>query len=129
MSPALLVLAAAALGEALVGVLILAFPREVALVLVDAARQQADMAQVAGVGPISGATLAEVLAAKCRAVDALVPGPAGTLLLANRWAPKASPDYSRSAQQRLLAELQSLGEETDVLVVDIGSGHTAILFR
>ena len=43
------------------------------MVLVDAARQHADLAQVAGVGPISGGTVAEVLAGKCRAADALRP--------------------------------------------------------
>jgi flagellar biosynthesis protein FlhG len=91
-------------------------------VVVDAARQHADLAQVAGVGPIGGGTVADVLAGKCRAADALAPGPAGTLLLANRWAPKSNPDYSRHAQQRLLAELQTLRDVADVLVVDVGSG-------
>ena len=94
------------------------------VVLVDAARQHADLAQVAGVGPISGGTVADILAGKCSAADALTPGPAGTLLLANRWAPKSSPDFSRHAQHRLLAELQTLGDVTDLLVVDAGSGLT-----
>jgi flagellar biosynthesis protein FlhG len=96
--------------------------REHRVVLVDAARQHADLAQVAGVGLITGGTVADVLVGKCGAVDALAPGPAGTLLLADRWAPQASPDYSRHAQQRLLAELQSLHDVADLLVVDAGSG-------
>jgi flagellar biosynthesis protein FlhG len=95
------------------------------VVLVDAARDHADMAQVAGVGPIRGGTLADVLAGKCSASTALVPGPAGTLLLANHWAPKSTPNFSRHAQQRLLAELQSLRDEADLLVVDVGSGLTS----
>ena len=95
--------------------------REHRVVMVDAARQHADLAQVAGVGPISGGTVADVLAGKCRAVDALFPGPGGTLLLANRWAPKSSPDYSRHAQQHLLAELQTLHGVADLLVVDVGN--------
>jgi MinD-like ATPase involved in chromosome partitioning or flagellar assembly len=99
--------------------------REHRVVVVDAARQNADLAQVAGVGPVSGGTVADILAGRCRAADALAPGPAGTLLLANRWAPKANPDYSRHAQQRLLAELQTLGEVADLLVVDVGSGRSA----
>ncbi len=92
------------------------------VVVVDAARHHADMAQIAGIGPISGGTLADVLAGKCSASDALVPGPAGALLLADRWAPKSSPDFSRHAQQRLLSELQALGDVADVLVIDAGSG-------
>lgn len=99
--------------------------REFRVVAVDAARQHADLAQVAGIGPISGGTVADVMAGKCRALDALVPGPAGALLLANCWAPKADPDYSRHAQQRLLAELRTLHGVADVLVVDVGSGLTA----
>lgn len=96
--------------------------REHRVVIVDASRQHADLAQVAGVGPINGGTVADILAGKCRAVDALAPGPVGTLLLANRWAPKSSPDYSRHAQQQLLAELQTLHSVADMLVVDVGSG-------
>jgi flagellar biosynthesis protein FlhG len=42
--------------------------------------------------------------------------------LANRWAPKSNPDYSRHAQQRLLAELRTLRDVADVLVLDVGSG-------
>jgi flagellar biosynthesis protein FlhG len=99
--------------------------RDHRVVVVDAARQHADLAQVAGVGPISGGTVADVLTGKCSALDALAPGPAGTLLLANRWAPKSSPDCSRHAQHRLLAELCTLGDVTDLLVVDVGSGLNA----
>ncbi|MEX0586955.1 MAG: AAA family ATPase [Pirellulales bacterium] len=99
--------------------------REHRVVVVDAARQHADLAQVAGIGPIAGGTVADVLAGKCSATEALAPGPAGTLLLANHWAPRSSPDCSRHAQQRLLTELQMLGQVADVLVVDVGSGLSA----
>jgi flagellar biosynthesis protein FlhG len=92
------------------------------VVLVDAARHHADMAQVAGIAPITRDTLVEVLAGKCAAADALVPGPGGTLLLANRWAPKSRPDFSRHVQQRLLTELHALRDLADVVVVDTGSG-------
>ena len=94
------------------------------VVLVDAVRQHADLAQIAGIGPISGSTLTEVLAGKCSVADALVPGPAETLLLANRGTLKARSEFSRKAQQRLLSELQALGEIADVLVVDCGNGLT-----
>jgi len=99
--------------------------RDHRVVVVDAARQHGDLAQVAGVGPISGGTVADVLAGKCSALDALAPGPAGTLLLANRWAPKSSPNHSRHAQHRLFAELCTLGDVADLLVVDVGSGLNA----
>jgi MinD-like ATPase involved in chromosome partitioning or flagellar assembly len=63
-----------------------------------------------------------VLAGRCSAADALAPGPAGTLLLADRWAPESPPDWSPATEQHLLAELENLGPWADLLVVDTGSG-------
>lgn len=94
------------------------------VVLIDAAQQRADMAQVAGIGATIDRTLSDVLAGNCSAAEALAPGPGGTLLLASRWAARSNPDFSRHAQQRLLAELQALRNETDLLVIDTGSGLT-----
>ncbi len=92
------------------------------VVLVDAARQHGDLAGVAGVDAGIARSLSEVLAGRCAAADALVPGPAGTLLLADGWAPESPPDWSLSADERLFAELAGLGNLADVLVVDTGSG-------
>jgi flagellar biosynthesis protein FlhG len=96
--------------------------RQRRVVLVDAARHHADLAELAGVHLCRGGTLSDVLAGKSSAADVLVPGPAGALLLADRWGAKSHSDFSSSAQQRLLDELDSLGELADIVIVDTGSG-------
>ena len=95
------------------------------VVLMDAAPQQeSNVAEVAGAARAVEKTVADVLSGACSAAAALAPGPCGCLLLANRGGGKAPVDYSRHAQQRLFAELQSLGRLASVLVVDAGSGLT-----
>ncbi len=94
------------------------------VVLVDAARPRGDLADVVGIAATFERSLGDVLAGRCAAADALVPGPAGTLLLADGWAPDAPPDWSPAAEERLLAELATLGGWADVLVVDTDSGLT-----
>jgi flagellar biosynthesis protein FlhG len=81
-------------------------------VLVDAARTHANLAQVAGVH------LPETETAS------LQPGPAGSLLLTNGRAFDSDAGDSRRAQQHLLAEIQSLNADADIVVVDTGSGMT-----
>jgi len=92
------------------------------VVLVDAARHHADLTELAGIHVCGGGTLSDVLAGKTSAAEALAPGPAGTLLLADRWGARPHSNFSSTAQQRLLAELDALGHLADVLVIDTGSG-------
>jgi MinD-like ATPase involved in chromosome partitioning or flagellar assembly len=92
------------------------------VILVDGAMQDGDLAQVAGVGPAIERSLDEVIAGECSAAEALAPGPAGTLVLAQRRIHREGLDTSRAAQQRLFAELQALESEASLLVVDAGSG-------
>ena len=93
------------------------------VLLVDADRERSSMAEMAGVKPTTiDYTVSDVLAGKCTAADAIMPGPAGTRLLANRDGRKSPMEFSRHAQQRLVAELQSLHSGFDLLVVDLGSG-------
>jgi flagellar biosynthesis protein FlhG len=94
------------------------------VVLVDAAQQAPNLAQVAGAGRAVEKSLADVLAGSCSVAEALAPGPCGCLLLTNGRAASANVDYSRQAQRRLLEEMQSLRSAADVLVVDAGSGLT-----
>jgi MinD-like ATPase involved in chromosome partitioning or flagellar assembly len=93
------------------------------VVLVDAAQQHADLAQVAGVKSRIKYSLQDVVSGTGRAAEALVPGPAGTSLLASGEV-RSEKDFSRHAQQRLLAELQTLSKVATLLVVDLGAGLT-----
>ena len=99
------------------------------VVLIDGAQQEGDLAQVAGVGPAIQRSLDEVVAGDCTAVEALAPGPSGTLVLAQRPMHLEGLDTSRPAQQRLFAELQSLESEAGLLVVDSGSGASPWMRR
>ncbi|MEX2317653.1 MAG: AAA family ATPase [Pirellulales bacterium] len=94
------------------------------VVLVDADLAHANVVQVAGVHGGSTDSLSDVLSGNCGAAAALQPGPAGMLLLANPPASDRVPDHSRRGQQRLLCELQSLATESDLIIVDTGSGVT-----
>jgi MinD-like ATPase involved in chromosome partitioning or flagellar assembly len=79
------------------------------------------VAHVAGTSLRIKYSLADVAAGRCRAADALVPGPAGTKLL------PAMPNdagFTRHAQKQLLAELQTLEKDATLLVVDCGAGLT-----
>jgi flagellar biosynthesis protein FlhG len=93
------------------------------VVLVDAARQHANMDQVVGVNPRIKFSLNDVVNGRCSAADALVPGPAGTMLLPGVGT-GADADFSRRVQQQLLAELQTLEKVATLLVVDCGPGLT-----
>jgi MinD-like ATPase involved in chromosome partitioning or flagellar assembly len=70
-------------------------------------------------------TLADVLAGKCEIEKAIVAGPVGVQMLVNKWNARTSPDFSRGAQQRLIAQLQSLESSIDLVVVDAGRGLTS----
>jgi flagellar biosynthesis protein FlhG len=68
--------------------------------------------------------LAEVLSGKCRLADAIVAGPGGMRMLLQRGTSRTSQDLSRQAHQKFIAELQSLNEQFDAIVVDAGRGLT-----
>jgi flagellar biosynthesis protein FlhG len=96
------------------------------LLLVEAARERSNLADVAGVNWLNvDRTISDVLAGTCSAPEAFAAGPAGTRVLAHRAGRRSSPQPSRHAQQRLLSELQLLGSEFDLVVVDLGSGLTS----
>jgi flagellar biosynthesis protein FlhG len=99
------------------------------VVLVDGAARDGDLAQAAGLSAAVQRTLDEVIVGECSAAEALAPGPAGTLVLAQRRSRQASLDTSRSAQQRLFGQLQSLESEAGLLVVDVGSGASPWMRR
>jgi flagellar biosynthesis protein FlhG len=92
-------------------------------VLVDLAHH-ADLAHLAGAEVADGNTVADVAEGKCSINEALLTGPAGTLLVAGRWAPSDAPDWSPQALTRLLSQLAKLRDQADVLIVDSGSGMT-----
>jgi len=113
------------------------------VVLVDAA-VNGNLAEAAGIGRADiKHTLSEVISGECRVVDAIVSGPVGMSVLAaashvnakrdcaqsprrnldrSRSRAVEIADNSRSGQQRLMSELQSLRNEVDGIVLDTGSG-------
>jgi flagellar biosynthesis protein FlhG len=93
------------------------------VVLIDAAQQHANTTDVVGFKGRIKHTLPDVVSGLCRAADALVAGPAGSLFLPSGGAGNDA-DFSRQSVQRLLAALQSLDRKATVLVVDTGSGLT-----
>jgi flagellar biosynthesis protein FlhG len=89
-------------------------------VLVDVAAN-ADAAQLAGIDMTEGPCLADVVEGSISARDALRDGPCGLALVASRWAGDVDLRADRTLD-RLLGELSTLTETTDILVVDTGSG-------
>jgi flagellar biosynthesis protein FlhG len=93
------------------------------VLLVDAAHQRNNLAEIAGTHRTEGRrTLADVLAGKCAAADAVTQGPGAAMLLSNGITRGSRLDTSRSALQRLLSQLQTLRDDFDLLIVDVGSG-------
>lgn len=92
------------------------------VVLVDAARHRAKLTQLAGMPNCAGRSFSDVLAGRSTLSDALVPGPAGMLLLPDRSAARAANEYSRTALRRFLASLQSHVPDSDAIIVDTGNG-------
>jgi flagellar biosynthesis protein FlhG len=99
------------------------------VVLVDGAEHDGNLAQLAGVGPAIGHSIDDIIAGRCSAAEALAPGPAGSLILAQARVRHAGLDTSRPAQQRLLAELQTLEPDASLFVVDAGSGASPWMRR
>lgn len=107
------------------------------VLVVDAAEDGNDLADVAGVGREIEHCLSDVVNGKCGVADAIVDGPMALRVLANRGrvAPRRGNEFrrnsptggenSRAGLQRLLGSIDSLSDEIDLVVVDVGSGLTA----
>lgn len=107
------------------------------VLVVDAAEGGNDLADTAGVGRKIEHWMADVVCGKCGARDAIVDGPMGLRVLANRGrlSPRHGSEFrrssptcnenSRAGQQRLLTSLDSLSGEIDLIVVDAGCRLTA----
>ena len=67
-------------------------------------------------------TLADVLQGRRTVCEALQRGPAGLRVLPAAWALASASQTSTAALQRLIGQLQALGTEVDLIVVDAGNG-------
>jgi flagellar biosynthesis protein FlhG len=107
------------------------------VLIVDAAQHRNELAEALGIERDWEHSMADVMAGTCRIAESIVRGPMGVQLLAPRSRVNSRResefrrnwptwgDFSRRAQQRLLCELESLGDEIDCIVVDAGNGLTA----
>jgi MinD-like ATPase involved in chromosome partitioning or flagellar assembly len=104
------------------------------VVLIDGAEARSNVLAAIDVHGESSFSLTDVLLGTCNARDAIITGPAGLNIVPGlRRSPTTSgarresavdPLGSRHLQQRLFAELQSLAQAFDVIVIDAGSGLT-----
>jgi flagellar biosynthesis protein FlhG len=115
------------------------------VLVVDAAESGNKLADMAGVARDVEHCAADVMSGNCSVEDAVVDGPMGLRVLANRGGvalrrerefrtsassagARNSPtggDNSRVGQQRLLSSIDSMCDEVDLVVVDAGCGITA----
>lgn len=104
------------------------------VLVLDAARHENGLAELAGISGEIEHSVADVIAGKCDMGDAFVEGPLGIRVLANRRRMAAtrvrearrsgSADFSRYDHQRLLGGLESLRTAVDLVIVDVGPGVT-----
>jgi flagellar biosynthesis protein FlhG len=109
------------------------------VVLVDAADEHTNLAQVAGVSITNVQPRSVSIPGSRNGGESLIRGPAGTMILSaqerfsapGRQSRRESPagDFSRHAQQRLLGKLQSLDQIASAIVVDTGTGYTPWIQR
>jgi MinD-like ATPase involved in chromosome partitioning or flagellar assembly len=107
------------------------------VLVVDAAEGGNDVADMAGVARTIEHCVSDIMNGKCGARDAIVDGPMGLRVLANRGRVASRRDRefrrnsptggenSRAGLQRLLSSIDSLSDEVDLVVVDAGCGLTA----
>src|SRR4051794_6069328 len=107
------------------------------VLVVDAAESGNELAEMAGVARNVEHFVSDIMSGKCDARDAIVDGPTGLYLLANRGGvgsrrgresrrdSSTGSENSRDGQQRLLSSIDSLCDEIDLVVVDVGIGLTA----
>jgi flagellar biosynthesis protein FlhG len=93
-------------------------------VLVDADPRGGNVALLCGVD--ESRSLADVLAGRRTAAAALTTGPGGIRLLSGGWNSGRTADDPPAATQRLLGQLHNLGDEADVVVVDVGNGPSSV---
>lgn len=101
--------------------------RRYRVVLVDANFHQPDAAMLCGLDEHE--TLSEVLSGRRSVQEVLQSGPAGVRVLAGAWAPETATECSPHAQERLVAELQRLGSDVDLVILDVGSGRSPAVRR
>lgn len=106
------------------------------VLVVDAAEGGNDLADLAGVSREVEHCVVDVVSGKCGVAEGIVDGPMGLRVLANRGVNASrrerefrrnSPteENSRDGLQRLLSSIDSISNEIDLVVVDVGSGMTA----
>jgi flagellar biosynthesis protein FlhG len=113
------------------------------VVVGDVASHRNGLADLAGIGTDFDRTVSDIMAGECSISEAIVRGPAGVRILAERWTRRArneirktpittefrrnsatAYELSRNAQQRFLGELDSLRTDVDAIVLDAGCGLT-----
>jgi flagellar biosynthesis protein FlhG len=96
-------------------------------VLADVDMNRADVANLCGLDVHEN--IGEVLAGNRTVHEVLHRGPAGLQVLPGSWSPRAVPDCSPPAQERLLREIDRLGRHADMVVLDAGSGLNQVVKR
>jgi flagellar biosynthesis protein FlhG len=94
------------------------------VLVVDAAEHANQLEKLAAVESGFEKTISEVMSGECSVAEAMVNGAMGMRVLASRSQRAIANDFSRQAQQRLLNELDALGEGVSCIVVDVGHGLT-----
>src|SRR5262245_830812 len=94
------------------------------VLIVDAAEHANQLSELAAIEPGFEKTIADVMSGECNVADAMVNGALDMRVLASRSRRVGADEFSRQAQQRLLNELDALGEGVDSIVVDAGHGLT-----
>ncbi len=101
--------------------------RRLRTVLLEADPNGGDLAILCGIE--QRYTLADVLASRRTVCEVLQRGPGAIGVLSGTWGLESTAGWSATAGRRLLGELQQLGGQTDVLIVDAGSNPHAITRR
>jgi flagellar biosynthesis protein FlhG len=97
------------------------------VVLVDADFDGADIATLCGIDEQH--SIADVLAGRRSAANAIQDGPEGIRVLPGAWAREQTLTYSALDQQQLIDDLRKLGHAADVIVIDTGSGLNSAIHR
>ncbi len=74
-------------------------------------------------------TIVDVLAGRCSAAEALQAGPVGLKVLSGGWGAAGLAEWPGATQDRLIAQLQDLGPQADLAVIDAGNRPTRFAHR
>jgi flagellar biosynthesis protein FlhG len=96
-------------------------------ILVDADLSGADATWLCGLE--SPETIADVLSGRRTTHEVLRRGPGGIQVVPGVWSPAVIPDCSPSGQQRLLRQVDQLGQYADWVIVDAGCGLNHVVRR